>query len=168
MWRPHAVIAMSVSAESGKKTDAANRVEIREKDVQFTTPGKTLKKIVATEDGQNAMAVYTDTFTPGIYQVEASVDGQQPVHDAFVVNYDHAEDDLTALTADDKARLATNDRVRFSASVNELTKRMYGEESVTELWATLMIAFLLFLVAELLLTRRTIRKGYGGESLAAA
>jgi hypothetical protein len=43
---------------------------------------------------------------------------------------------------------------------------MYGDESVTELWAVLLAVFLLFLIAELLLTRRTIRKGYGGEALA--
>jgi hypothetical protein len=43
---------------------------------------------------------------------------------------------------------------------------MYGDESITELWALLMIIFLLFLIAELLLTRRTIRKGYGSQSVA--
>ena len=88
--------------------------------------------------------------------------------DAFVVNYDHSEDDLTQLTDDDRARLVTNDRVRFSSSLEDLAKRMYGAESVAELWAVLLTLFLLFLVAELFLTRRAIRKGYGNDALNAS
>ncbi len=166
--------AIQVTPDAGLELNKPNPPTTRAKgksndqEVLFTSPDNTPRGIAATQEAQSILAIFPDTFAPGIYQAEAALDGQQPMHDAFVVNYDHAEDDLTALTADDKARLATNDRVRFSASVDELTKRMYGQESVTELWALLMIVFLLFLVGELLLTRRTIRKGYGGESLAAA
>lgn len=110
--------------------------------------------------------IFSDTYAPGVYRMTypdpLAVDGPG---DAFVVNYDHVEDDLTALTADDKARLATNDRVRFSNSVNDLAKRMYGDESIAELWAVLMTLFLLFLIAELLLTRRAIKRGYGNDAI---
>ena len=82
-----------------------------------------------------------------------------------MVNYDHAEDQFVPLSPDDTARLATNDRVRFTESLTELTERMYGGESITELWALLLTLFLLFLVIELLLTRRAILRGYGGEAL---
>ena len=117
-------------------------------------------------DGPAPVAVFSNTFAPGVYRVAEHIGDRSPVDDAFVVNYDHSEDQLAPLTPDDKGRLATNDRVRFSSSLEELKKRMYGDESITELWALLMIIFLLFLIAELLLTRRTIRKGYGSQSLA--
>lgn len=114
-------------------------------------------------------AVFTDTFTPGIYSMSKSANITfQEQQDRFVVNYDHSEDDLTQLTADDKARLATNDRVRFSSSLEDLAKRMYGDESTAELWAVLLTLFLLFLIAELFLTRRAIRKGYGNDALTAS
>ena len=142
--------------------------DLSEKSFVFTTPDLTAKPIAATQDAQSLIAVLSDTFAPGVYRVADPTAESAIPQDAFVVNYDHAEDDLAQLTGDDKARLATNDRVRFAPTLEDLTKRMYGEESVTEIWAVLLTAFLLFLIAELLLTRRTIRKGYGGESLTPA
>lgn len=113
-----------------------------------------------------ATAVFSDTFTPGVYAMAKEANAEYPEqHDGFVVNYDHSEDDLTQLAADDKARLATNDRIRFSSSLDDLAQRMYGDESVTELWAVLLTLFLIFLFIELLLTRRAIRKGYGNDTL---
>lgn len=135
-------------------------------DVFCLSPDNAVKPARVTE-GPPASAVFSDTFAPGIYRITANV-ADRPVEDVFVVNYDHSEDELAQLTPDDKARLATKDRVRFSSSLDELKQRMYGDESITELWAMLMIFFLLSLFAELLLTRRTLRKGYGGESLSAA
>jgi hypothetical protein len=78
-----------------------------------------------------------------------------------VVNYDHSEDDLTELTAADRDRMATNDRIHFVPVFSELARRMYGEESTWELWALLMGLFLLLLIFELVLTRRSVQKGYG-------
>ncbi len=135
---------------------------------EFITPGDILKPVAATREAQALVGVLPETFVPGIYSMRAVSDETELSRDAFVVNYNHAEDDLTQLTADDKARLATNDRVRFASNLSDLSKRMYGAESMTELWAVLMTLFLLFLVTELLLTRRAIRKGYGGEALSAA
>jgi hypothetical protein len=138
-----------------------------ETSIVFTAPDGSETPLTARPDSQSLVAVQVNTFAPGIYQSSFAKDDAEPVRDAFVVNYDHSEDNLAQLTVDDRARLATNDRVRFSSSLDDLTKRMYGDESVTELWAILMTTFLLFLITELLLTRRAIRKGYGGESLAA-
>ena len=132
--------------------------------VSVTSPDNFVMPATITE-GSQAVAVFANTFAPGVYRVVAVDTSRRPIEDAFVVNYDHSEDQFVSLTPDDRARLATNDRVRFSSSLEELKQRMYGEESITELWAMLMLFFLLFLIAELLLTRRTIRKGYGGESL---
>ena len=119
-----------------------------------------------TSERRDASAVFTGTFAPGVYAMSMEADAAFPQQaDAFVVNYDHAEDDLRQLTDDDRARLVTNDRIRFSSSLDDLAKRMYGDESIAELWAVLLTLFLLFLVAELFLTRRAIRKGYGNDDL---
>ena len=144
--------------------------------VTFTVPGgmssevpvTTLKSMSKGKSARlcDATAVFANTFTPGAYAMIKNGDAVFPQqHEGFVVNYDHSEDDLAQLAADDKARLATNDRVRFSSSLDDLTKRMYGDESTTELWAVLLTLFLLFLIAELFLTRRAIRKGYGNDPL---
>ena len=124
---------------------------------------------VKTTGRHDASAVFKNTFAPGVYAMAREAEPAFPEQvDAFVVNYDHSEDDLTQLTDDDRARLVTNDRVRFSSSLEDLAKRMYGAESVAELWAVLLTLFLLFLVAELFLTRRAIRKGYGNDALNAS
>ncbi len=147
--------------------------------VTFVTPGgRTTEIRLAAENARSvgkptepraASAVFTDTFAPGIYAMTRHADAAFPEYtDRFVVNYDHAEDDLTQLTDNDRARLATNDRIRFSSSLEDLTKRMYGDESIAELWAVLLTLFLLFLVAELFLTRRALQKGYGNDALTAS
>ncbi len=145
--------------------------------VTFVTPGGMTSEIRITSENtdstgkQNghldASAVFTNTFAPGVYVMARELDAEFPEQgDAFVVNYDHSEDDLTQLTVDDKARLATNDRIRFSSSLKDLAKRMYGDESIAELWAVLLTLFLLFLVTELFLTRRAIHKSHGNAALA--
>ena len=147
--------------------------------VTFVAPGGMASEVrvvaenthaeVKTTGRHDASAVFKNTFAPGVYAMAREAEPAFPEQvDAFVVNYDHSEDDLTQLTDDDRARLVTNDRVRFSSSLEDLAKRMYGAESVAELWAVLLTLFLLFLVAELFLTRRAIRKGYGNDALNAS
>jgi len=154
--------AKAPKSEPAHESDPAEAVE-----VVFIRPGGAQTVVSSAGDSQSPAAVFTDTFAPGIYRMKATQRGTVIASDAFVVNYDHSEDHHVHLTADDKARLATNDRVRFSDSLDDLTRRMYGKESRTELWAALMTLFLLFLVVELLLTRRAIYKGYGADSLSA-
>jgi len=142
----------------------------------FVVPGGVTTEIPITALGSDAVrrspkqseanVVFFDTFIPGVYSMAKQASEEFPEqHDGFVVNYDHSEDDLTQLDGDDKARLATNDRIRFASSLDDLAKRMYGDESITELWAVLLTLFLLFLILELFLTRRAIRKGYGNDGL---
>ena len=173
------IVASPASEPAG--SDRAERGSVAEpadESVTFKAPGGLTTEVgVATENAlsqakqskrRDVVAVFTNTFAPGVYTMAREADAVFPEQvDAFVVNYDHLEDDLTQLTADDKARLVTNDRIRFSSSLDDLAKRMYGAESIAELWAVLLTLFLLFLVAELFLTRRAIRKGYGNDSLAA-
>lgn len=147
--------------------------------VTFVAPGGMKSEIrmvadnthseVKTSGRHDASAVFQNTFAPGVYAMTREAEAQFSEQvDAFVVNYDHSEDDLTQLTDDDRARLVTNDRIRFSSSLEDLAKRMYGDESIAELWAILLTLFLVFLVAELFLTRRAIRKGYGNDAFTAS
>ncbi len=130
---------------------------------RWTLPGGTQRSTTAVREGALWIGTLTDSLVPGIYAT--TLDVPESAEDQLVVNYDHAEDQFVPLSPDDIARLATNDRVRFTESLSELTERMYGGESVTELWALLLTLFLISLVIELLLTRRAILKGYGGEAL---
>ena len=139
-----------------------------------TMPDGRVVQVPAEPVGAELRALVRDTHRPGILRSQlATADQQQPADgqsvaagDAFVVNYDHAEDQFQPLVGDDRARLATNDRVRFAESLDELQERMYGDETTTELWTLLMFAFLGLLTGELLLTRRVILRGYGAEALA--
>jgi hypothetical protein len=127
----------------------------------ITNPSRSKKTLPGASDGTAAEAVFNETFVPGVYRVDGPVEWPTPPRDAFVVNYDHAEDDLTELTIADKDRLAANDRIHFVPAFSELARQMYGEESTWELWALLMGLFLLLLIFELVLTRRSVQKGYG-------
>lgn len=130
---------------------------------RWTLPGGTEETTTAAKEGSLWIGTFTDSLVPGIYS--STLQAPERLTERLVVNYDHAEDQFVPLSPDDTARLATNDRVRFTESLTELTERMYGGESITELWALLLTLFLLFLVLELLLTRRAILRGYGGEAL---
>lgn len=130
---------------------------------RWTLPGGTEETTTAARTGSLWIGTFTDSMVPGIYS--STLQAPDLLTERLVVNYDHAEDQFVPLSPDDTARLATNDRVRFTESLTELTERMYGGESITELWALLLTLFLIFLVLELLLTRRAILRGYGGEAL---
>ncbi|MFN9719569.1 MAG: hypothetical protein ACK58L_12795, partial [Planctomycetota bacterium] len=131
----------------------------------FTTPSGSVIPVMGTIDKATTAAVFTETCTTGPFRTLAKMGDRELASDAFVVNYDHTENTMSLISVDDKAKLATNDRVRFSATLNELREQMFGAESITELWAALMTIFVLFLIFELLLTRRAIRRGYGGDAI---
>jgi hypothetical protein len=132
---------------------------------RFMSPDGHERLVTPAEEGVERTGILVGASIPGIYRGSLLHKQQVMAEDVFVVNYDHSEDRYASRTQDDVSRLATNDRVRFTKSLDELTQRMYGDESVTELWAVLLTLFLIFLVAELVLTRRVILRGYGGEAL---
>jgi hypothetical protein len=100
-----------------------------------------------------------ETLIPGLYQLHD--DQQQAVVDSFIINYDPRENDAEELSDNDRARLITNDRLRFSDSLQDLAQQMYGDESRAELWAALMFTFLALLTVEVWMTRRIVQRGYG-------
>lgn len=155
--------ADAMAAAAPSPDDANSKVVAPE--FTFTSPSGATKIVKSVTEKSTAAAVFTETFSPGAFRSQAMLGDRELASDAFVVNYDHSEDVMKVVTADDRAKLATNDRVRFSQSLEELRERMFGAESVTELWALLMTVFVVFLILELLLTRRAIRRGYGGDAI---
>jgi len=152
-----------------------NPAASEQRQFDVTLPDGHVRQVPADPVGAELRGVIRDTSRPGILRAQLAAaeppqpENAQPVAttaDAFVVNYDHSEDQFQPLVGDDRARLATNDRVRFTESPGELQERMYGNETTTELWAFLMFGFLGLLIGELLLTRRVILRGYGAETLA--
>lgn len=174
--RPGLKTIPNVDADSDSSNEAA--ASPAEEFVTFKTPwGATFEVSVAAEasglvkqpaSDKAGLAVFRNTLAPGVYSMISSADPElNENNDHFVVNYDHMEDDLMPLTEDDRARLATNDRIRFTSSLEDLSKRMYGKETTTELWAVLLTLFTLFLILELHLTHRIIRKGCANKATAA-
>ncbi len=112
------------------------------------------------------IAVLPKTTLPGVYELRAvsndRADAGRPV-DSFVVNYNHSEDDPAELSDDDRSRLTLRNRMTFVDSTETLAKKMYGDESRSELWTLLMFSFLGMLVLELWMTRRLVQRGHGGE-----
>ncbi|MDA1231346.1 MAG: VWA domain-containing protein, partial [Planctomycetota bacterium] len=117
----------SEDLDSGKVLNR-DEIDLQDESATFVAPGGMKSDVRVTAQNATSItknssrnevsAVFTNTFTPGIYSMSkaANIDFREQ-QDRFVVNYDHSEDDLTQLTADDKARLATNDRIRFSSSL---------------------------------------------------
>jgi hypothetical protein len=152
-------------AEATSKAPDAITTSVELPFFAFTTPSGATKSTKSMIDKSTAVTVFPETYAPGPYRSRAKIGDRDLGSDAFVVNYDHSEDTMKVVSDDDKAKLATNNRVHFSPSLDELRERMFGAESVTELWAILMTAFVAFLIFELLLTRRAIRRGYGGDAI---
>lgn len=152
----------SIAGNQAKSSSASDHSRKKRTEVfTITNPSRSKTTLPVASDFTAAEAVFNETFVPGVYRVDGPAEWPTPPRDAFVVNYDHSEDDLTELTAADRDRMATNDRIHFVPVFSELARRMYGEESTWELWALLMGLFLLLLIFELVLTRRSVQKGYG-------
>jgi hypothetical protein len=162
---PAATNAPATPTDLSAQANPAKPIAVSEEPPEFRwkLPGGAEQTTAAIREGSLWIGTLSDSLVPGIYSTALDADDSRS--DELVVNYDHSEDRFVPLSPDDTARLATNDRVRFTESLTELAERMYGGESITELWALLLTLFLMSLVIELLLTRRAILKGYGGEAL---
>ncbi|MCA9061798.1 MAG: BatA and WFA domain-containing protein [Planctomycetaceae bacterium] len=104
-----------------------------------------------------------DTFLPGRCRLlfASGDDHQAPsIVDQFVIGYDHAEDDASELNDHDRATLLDENRMRFTTSTQDLARKMFGDESRTELWTMLMAGFLIVLISEVWMTRRMVHRGY--------
>lgn len=129
-------------------------------DITFRTPFDTTESAVVLPAEEEWLARLNSTRLPGVYELAATAEPDAESLDAFVVNYDHAEDDPAEITQDDRERLLVNNRLTFKDSIEDLQQGMYSNESRSELWALLLWLFLGLLVLEVWMTRRLVLKGH--------
>jgi len=141
-------------------SDATTRNEPR---LSFATPYDESLEAELRPDNQDWIASLPATRFPGVYELHETDKPEGKPLDAFVINYDHEEDNPEELTADDRARLIVNDRMTFVDSLDQLQKQMYGNESRSELWAWLLWLFLGLLLVEVWMTRRLVMNGHAGR-----
>lgn len=128
-------------------------------DYHFTGPGDTTFDVERAGDELKPIARLSDTKLPGAYRlVRKDGTGRNPIW--FVVNFNREESDLTELTEEDKEPLSSENRLAFVEDVVDMKQQMLGDESRTEIWPLLMLAFLGMLVVELLMTRRLVKGGH--------
>ena len=128
--------------------------------LEFHTPYETTEKADVRTVENDVVAALPVTRFPGVYELRNSEQPDDSAIDAFVVNYDHAEDDPAELTDDDRARLVVNDRLTFVESVASLKKEMYADELRFELLSVLLWLFLAILLLEVWMTRRLVLRGH--------
>ncbi len=126
----------------------------------FRIPFGTTEPAIITAADDEWMARLNSTRLPGVYELSPNTDPDSAALDAFVVNYDHSEDDPAEITPDDRERLLVNNRLTFMESIEDLQQGMYSNESCSELWALLLWLFLGFLMLEVWMTRRLVLKGH--------
>ena len=126
----------------------------------FRIPFGTTEPAIITAADDEWMARLNSTRLPGVYELSPNTDPDSAALDAFVVNYDHSEDDPAEITPDDRERLLVNNRLTFMESIEDLQQGMYSNESRSELWALLLWLFLGFLMLEVWMTRRLVLKGH--------
>lgn len=130
------------------------------KSLRFVDPFKDEVETESSAGDEQVLVTSLPARIPGAYQLQFGEANQGPAVDRFVVDYDHAEDDPAELTADDRARLQSNDRLAFATDVDDLSQKMYGDETRSEIWHWLLWAFLGLLTLEVWMTRRLVLNGH--------
>ena len=107
-------------------------------------------------------AKLSDTSLPGIYtfRPRANAAEASPFREHFVVNFDRGESDLARLDADDRRQLATDGRLTFVESREDLRRRLLTDNSRSEFGLLLLFVFVAMLVFEVLMCRRLVRGGH--------
>lgn len=133
--------------------------ESSDRGFEVSTPdGRTLP-VESFGLGPEARAGLRETDLPGVYRFQRST-GDDALPEYFVVHSDRRESDLAPISPPERERIAEHDRVRFVSSIDEIVAGMADDQSPTELWRTLLLAVLVLLVAEVLLTRRLVQGGH--------
>jgi hypothetical protein len=138
--------------------------EVETGEFRFSGPFESSAEAVTADNDREWLVRLPSTRLPGHYDLRSDVNTETKPIDSFVVNYDHAEDNPAELVPDDHARLIVNDRMTFVESMESLRKRMYGEESRSELWGLLLFVFLGMLMLEMWMTRRLVLQGHADTS----
>lgn len=110
---------------------------------------------------QNPQARLDETLTPGTYRLrrkDGPLNANKEQH--FVVNFDRAESELTALTDGEWTELTTENRIRRIEQPTDLFTAIKSETARVETWHLLMLLFLAILVGEVVMTRRLVQGGH--------
>ena len=137
-------------------------------ELSFQGPFGTQDSAKVTLANESVTATLPKTILPGSYRLLTGTDDEAQTLDTFVVNYDRSEGAIDELSQDDRGRLSIDERMTFVDSTGALAKKMYGDESRSELWAFLLWAFVGLLLLELWVTRRLVHKGHGDIGAAAS
>ncbi len=133
-------------------------------ELNYLTPDERAEEAELRKTESEWIATLSSNRFPGVYRLKNADDTDKKTVDAFVVNYDHSEDNPAELTDDDHARLIVNNRMKFVESLESLTKEMYSDESRSELWQWLLWLFLLLLTFEVWMTRRLVKQGHANTT----
>ena len=121
--------------------------------VRIENPNGEATDVVVSGAGRNRRAVFPETFLPGIYTARLA---ETPA-EMFVVQSGESEDRLQLLQKEDLSSITSNGSLQFVESLNDLRQEMYEGEVSLELWAAMLVCFLLLLLAEGLATRRAVQ-----------
>ena len=147
-------IALPVS--KGETTDDWVALSPRGEELEIATAGNELQPLLRVDD----------TSMPGVYRLRRrDADDQEvrvaaaPDDEMFVANSDRDESDLTPLSDERWAELTAEDCFRVIETPDDLFNSVREESARVEIWFGLLLIFVLFLVGEVLLTRRLVQGG---------
>ena len=148
-------IAMSIPRD--ESADDWVALSPRGEELAIVTAGNELQPLVRVDD----------TSMPGVYRLRRRDAADQQVRVAaapddelFVANSDRDESDLTPLSDERWAELIAEDRFRVIETPDDLLGSVREESARVEIWFGLLLIFVLFLVGEVLLTRRLVQGGH--------
>ena len=169
----HEMVFVLMSRSSGRNTDVGSPLVFRLpagvqlEELEFITPADVhlpAERWGTTEPPQIRLATTQD---PGIYRLitkriagKAAADGKPSIAEAFVVEFDRSESDLTGLDKADREMLCANDRLKFTETNAEVLEAAAVEAPHSEMWRLLMLVVLASLVFEVYMTRRMVQGGH--------
>ncbi|MFK7821940.1 MAG: VWA domain-containing protein [Planctomycetaceae bacterium] len=135
-------------------------LEMNADDFEFVGPDDTTFEVETGGDELRPTHRLSDTSLPGTYELRSKKARKDDRGQFFVVSGDRRESDLVELEDKAVTDLQAEERLKFVDGILDLKQQMFEKESPTELWKFLLLIFVGFLVAELLLTRRLVRGGH--------
>lgn len=165
----HELLFHLTSGRTSRNVDAGAPLVLaveRELDVDeyaFLTPDGSQRNPQRAENDLQPLVRLDDAWLPGVYRFVRTADPALRAAfagEAFVVNCDRAESDLTLLSESDRLALQRDGRMQFVRTHGEVQPTLPQSTARTELWRVLFLAFLVVLVGEVILTRRLVKGGH--------
>lgn len=132
----------------------------------MSTPDGGEQPVTAAGDAGRALIRFDHTIEPGIYRLKPRTDAAArgaagPQRDeAFCVEFDRSESDLTPLTDERFAELTQSGRFRAIDNPQDLLQALRTDSARFEFWHLLLLVFLGILIGEVVMTRRLVQGGH--------